>query len=101
MAGSLKSSGESGKMTQAFNLMYTLDEHDTELLGSLENHLAIVEEHLESIIRKAAQLPVEEQDEYWALASDLQREIRPTRKQIMAELQRIKGIPSRDKDKVM
>ena len=78
-------------MTQAFNLMCTLEESDPELLGSLEKHLAMVEEQLESIIRKAPRLPVERQDEYWALASDLQREIRQTRKQILAELQRNRG----------
>ena len=78
-------------MTQAFNLMCTLEENDPELLGSLEKHLAMVEEQLESIIRIASRLPVEQQDEYWALASDLQREIRQTRKQILAELQRNRG----------
>ena len=78
-------------MTQAFNLMCTLEENDPELLGSLEKHLAMVEEQLESIIRKAPRLPVERQDEYWALASDLQREVRQTRKQILAELQRNRG----------
>ena len=72
--------------------MYTSDENDTELLGSLEKHLAMVEQQLESIIRTASRLPVEEQDKYWSLASDLQREIRLTRKQILAELQRNRGI---------
>jgi hypothetical protein len=78
--------------TQAFHLMRTSDENDTELLGSLEKHVAMVEEQLESIIRTASRLPVEEQDEYWSLASDLQREIRLARKQILAELQRNRGI---------
>jgi len=80
--------------------MYTSDENDTELLGSLEKHIAMVEEQLESIIRIAARLPVEQQVEYWALASDLQREIRLTRKQILVELQRNRGIPPQDKDAV-
>ncbi len=80
--------------------MYTSDENDTELLGSLEKHIAMVEEQLESIIRIAARLPVEQQVEYWALASDLQREIRLTRKQILVELQRNIGIPPQDKDAV-
>jgi len=71
--------------------MCTLEENDPELLGSLEKHLAMVEEQLESIIRIASRLPVEQQDEYWALASDLQREIRQTRKQILAKLQRNRG----------
>jgi len=30
--------------------MYTSDENDTELLGSLEKHIAMVEEQLDSII---------------------------------------------------
>ena len=81
------------EMSQAFNVMYTSDESETELLGSLEKHLAMVEEQLESIIRKASTVAVEQQDEYWALASDLQREIRLTRKQILVELQRNIGIP--------
>jgi len=80
--------------------MYTSDENDTELLGSLEKHIAMVEEQLESIIRIAARLPVEQQVEYWALASDLQREIRLTRKQILVELQKNRGIPPQDKDAV-
>ena len=88
------------EMTQAFSLMYTSDENDTELLGSLEKHLATVEEQLKSTIRIASRLPVEQQDEYWALASDLQREIRLTRKQILVELQRNRGIPPQDKDAV-
>jgi len=79
------------EMTQTFNLMCTSEENDPELLGSLEKHLAMVEEQLESIIRIASRLPVEQQDEYWTLASDLQREIRQTRKQILAELQRNRG----------
>jgi len=78
-------------MTKAFNLTYKSNENDTELLGSLEKHLAMVEEQLESIVRIASRLPVEQQDEYWALASDLQREIRLTRKQILVELQRNRG----------
>ena len=80
--------------------MYTSDENDTELLGSLEKHIAMVEERLESIIRIAARLPVEQQVEYWALASDRQREIRLMRKQILVELQRNRGIPPQHKDAV-
>jgi hypothetical protein len=76
--------------------MYTSDEDGIELLGSLEKHLAMVEEQLESIIRIASRLPVEQQDEYWFLASDLQREIRITRKQILVELQRNREIPPED-----
>jgi hypothetical protein len=88
------------EMTQALNLKYRSDENETELLGSLEKHLAMVEEQLESIIRIASRLAVEQQDEYWALASDLQREIRLTRKQILVELQRNREIPPQDKDAV-
>jgi hypothetical protein len=75
-----------------FNLIYTSNENDAELLGYLEKQLAMIEEQLESTIRIASRLPVEQQDEYWALASDLQREIRLTRKQILVELQRNRGI---------
>jgi len=78
-------------MTPAFDLMFESQENGPELLGSLERHLAMVEEQLESIIRIASRLPLGQQDEYWALASDLQREIRQTRKQILAELERCGG----------
>lgn len=71
-------------MTPEVNLLQIPD--DDELLESLETHLAMVAEQLDSIIRKASRLPVEQQDEYWALAKDLQGEIRLTRKEI--ELQR-------------
>jgi hypothetical protein len=84
--------GDGMEMTQVFSLMYTSDENDTELLSSLQKHLAMVEEQLESTIRIASRLPVEKQDEYWALASDLQREIRLTRKRILVELQRNGGL---------
>ena len=78
--------------------VYASDETDTEVLVSLEKHLAMVEEPLESVIRKASSLPLEQQDEYWALATDLQKEIRLTRRQILLELQKNKEIsrPNRD-----
>ena len=38
--------------------VYASDETDTEVLVSLEKHLAMVEEQLESVIRKASSLPL-------------------------------------------
>lgn len=75
-------------MTPAVTVLYTSDRENHEFLGSLEEHLAMVEEQLESIIRMASNLPVEQQDEHWALAKDLQKEIRLTRKQIEVERSR-------------
>jgi predicted transglutaminase-like cysteine proteinase len=83
----------SAEMTPAVNLLQISDDN-AELLESLEKHLAMVEEQLESVIRKASSLPVEQQDEYWALASDFQKEIRLTRKEI--ELQRNRRTPPRN-----
>jgi hypothetical protein len=55
---------------------------DSELLRSLQKHLAMLEEQLASLIKQASQLPTSQQDQYWSLAADLQKEIRLTRKQI-------------------
>lgn len=75
----------------AVSVVYSSDNENQEFLGALEQHLATAEEQLESIIKMASKLPVEEQDDYWALAKDLQKEIRLTRKQI--EVERSKKIP--------
>ena len=79
------------ELSPAFSLVFVTDDASDESLGSLEEHLAMVEEQLDSIIRAASRLPAEQQDEYWALAKDLQKEIRLTRKRI--ELRRNERLP--------
>jgi len=39
-------------MTQAFNFIYTSDDNDTELLSSLQKHLAMVEEQWSPLSEK-------------------------------------------------
>jgi len=71
------------KTISALTVVFISDA-ENEFLGSLAEHLAMLEEQLESTIRMASRLPVEQQDAYWSLAKDLQKEIRLTRKQIEA-----------------
>jgi hypothetical protein len=71
------------EMAVAVKRRYTRGETDFDLVAALEKHLASVEKQLEAVIRMASRLPVEHQEEYWALAQDLQKEIRFTREQIM------------------
>lgn len=74
------------EVTSVMDLLSAADERSPELLRLLEQHLASLEEQLESVIKVASGLPVDQQDKYWALAADLQKEIRLTRKHILAEL---------------
>lgn len=70
-------------MTVAVNRLCTFGEPDFDLVASLKKHLASLEKQFEAVIRMASKVPVERQEQYWALAQDLQKERRLTRKQIM------------------
>lgn len=70
-------------MAVAVNRLCTFGEPDFDLVASLKKHLASLEKQFEAVIRMASKVPVERQEQYWALAQDLQKERRLTRKQIM------------------
>jgi hypothetical protein len=80
-------------MTQATGLLshgvpaaiYASNEQSREPLSALEEHMTRLEKQLESVIKMVPGLPADQQDDYWALAADLQKAIREVRRQVQAE----------------
>jgi hypothetical protein len=64
------------KWKRPFNLLFAGDDAIHVSSASLEEHLAVVEGQLDNVIRTASSLTVERQGDDWAVAKDLQKEIR-------------------------
>ena len=70
-------------MAVAVNRRHTFGETDFDLVASRKKHLASLERQFEAVIRMASKVPFARPEQYWALAQDLRKKSRLTRKPIM------------------